>query len=132
MARGRGRGEVGCRDRSGGGFRLPDRALATRASALNRHQSTARFMRPMVLAFIATIAACASDARPSWDVAQDSTHIVASISGLSGPEAVRYDPDQDVYFVSNFNGEPAADTNGFITRARADGTVESLRFMVGT
>jgi hypothetical protein len=45
---------------------------------------------------------------------------------------VRYDPDQDVYFISNFNGEPAGDSNGFITRARTDGSVDSLRFMVGT
>ena len=76
--------------------------------------------------------ACAKGPRVSWDLVQDSTHRVATISGLSGPEAVRYDPDQDVYFISNFNGEPAGDANGFITRARPDGTIDSLRFMVGT
>jgi hypothetical protein len=63
---------------------------------------------------------------------QDSTHRVATITGLSGPEAVRYDPDQDVYFISNFNGPPAGDANGFISRARGDGTIDSLRFMTGT
>ena len=76
--------------------------------------------------------ACATETRPSWDVAQDSTHRVATVTGLSGPEAVRYDPDQDVYFISNFNGEPAGDANGFISRARADATIDSLHFMVGT
>jgi sugar lactone lactonase YvrE len=79
-----------------------------------------------------TCVACAEEARLTWDVVQDSTHRVASISGLSGPEAVRYDPDQDVYFISNFNGEPAGDSNGFVTRARPDGAVDSLRFLVGT
>jgi hypothetical protein len=64
--------------------------------------------------------------------AQDSTHRVATLTGLSGPEAVRYDPDQDVYFISNFNGAPAGDANGFVSRARADGAVDSLRFMIGT
>jgi sugar lactone lactonase YvrE len=76
--------------------------------------------------------ACAERARVSWDVVQDSTHRVATISGLAGPESVRYDADQDVYFISNFNGQPAGDANGFVTRARADGTIDSLRFMVGT
>jgi sugar lactone lactonase YvrE len=68
-----------------------------------------------------------------WETVQDTTDRVATIDGLSGPESVRYDPRQDVYFVSNFNGggnERNAD--GFITRAAADGTVEELRFMVGT
>ncbi|NNF27031.1 MAG: hypothetical protein HKN73_07425 [Gemmatimonadetes bacterium] len=64
---------------------------------------------------------------------QDSTDRVAMIEGLSGPEAVRYDPGQDVYFVSNFNGAgDARDGNGFISRAAADGSMEELRFMVGT
>jgi sugar lactone lactonase YvrE len=54
------------------------------------------------------------------------------VEGLAGPEAVRYDPEQDVYFVANFNGEPVGDANGFISRVRPDGTVDLLRFMVGT
>lgn len=89
-------------------------------------------MRPIVCAVLMTGVACAKSSPPSWDVVQDSTQRVATISGLSGPEGVRYDPDQDVYFISNFNGEPQGDSNGFVTRARADGTVDSLRFMVGT
>jgi len=57
---------------------------------------------------------------------------VAVRDGLSGPEAVRYDPDQDVYFVSNWDGSPGtADNNGFISRLRPDGTVEQLRFIAG-
>jgi len=69
----------------------------------------------------------------SWDTVQDSSGIVAAIEGLSGPEAVRYDPDQDVYFISNFTGggtEP--DSNGFITKAGHGGAVQELKFMTGT
>lgn len=57
---------------------------------------------------------------------------VAQRPGFSGPEAVRYDPDQDVYFVSNFNGSGSArDNNGFISRMRPDGSIEQLRFIAG-
>lgn len=57
---------------------------------------------------------------------------VATTTGLSGPEAVRYDPDQDVFFVANFNGAgDARDNNGFISRVRPDGTVDSMRFIAG-
>ena len=39
------------------------------------------------------------------------------LTGFQTPESVLWDPDQDVYFVSNINGEPtAADDNGFISR----------------
>lgn len=81
---------------------------------------------------ILMVAACAGTAQARWDVLQTEADRVATISGLSGPEAVRYDPEQDVLFISNFNGENAGDANGFITRARSDGTVENLRFMQGT
>jgi hypothetical protein len=89
-------------------------------------------MRLAAYALLATCIACAKNAPPSWETTQDSSDRIDRISGLSGPEAVRYDPEQDVYFISNFNGEPEDDANGFITRARADGTIDSLRFMVGT
>lgn len=64
----------------------------------------------------------------------DTGDVVATITGLAGPEAVRFDPDQDVWFVANFgagDGEPR-DADGFISRVRADGAIEALRFMVGS
>lgn len=81
------------------------------------------------------LVACGGTASVStldWATVQDSTHRVAIVDGLSGPEAVRYDPEQDVYFVANFNGEAAGDSNGFISRVAPDGATETLRFMVGT
>lgn len=69
----------------------------------------------------------------SWEAVQDSTNRIHSVSGFSGPEAVRYDPDQDVYFVSNFTGEGGdRDADGFISRITTEGSIDSLRFMTGT
>ena len=46
---------------------------------------------------------------------------VGVTQGLQTPEAVRYDPDLDVYFIANVNGNPAKkDHNGWIGRVRAD------------
>lgn len=57
---------------------------------------------------------------------------LAVVTGLSASEAVVFDPARDVYFVSNVNGEPGVkDGNGFITRIRADGVVDSLHFIQG-
>lgn len=57
---------------------------------------------------------------------------VASADGFSTPESVLYDADQDVFFVSNINGSPLQkDGNGFISRMRTDGTVDSLKFTAG-
>ena len=68
----------------------------------------------------------------SWATELDSTSRVMSIAGFAGPESVRYDPEQDVYFVSNFNGAPAGDANGFISRVSATGEILAREFMVGT
>ncbi|HBX65231.1 MAG TPA: hypothetical protein DEG32_03450, partial [Balneolaceae bacterium] len=50
------------------------------------------------------ITSCAPDQNQSsnidWETVQDSSHIAFTVTGLDGPEAVRYDPDQQVYFIS--------------------------------
>lgn len=63
---------------------------------------------------------------------------VATIPGFKTPESVKYDADEDVYFVSNINGNPSQkDGNGFISRIRPDSasdslfTVDSLHFIAG-
>lgn len=69
----------------------------------------------------------------TWESVQDSADMLVNTSGFSGPEAVRYDPGQDLYFVSNFNGEGGErDANGFISKLSTDGSIDSLRFMTGT
>ena len=53
--------------------------------------------------------------------------------GFVAPEAVRYDPDQDVYFVGNWGtgSASATDNNGYISRMKPDGQIENLRFIAG-
>lgn len=88
----------------------------------------------------ASVLACSrSDSRttPSVDSAAstrpDSAHPIAVAVGFSQPEAVRYDPGQDVYFVSNWGpGAPdAKDNNAFISRMSPDGVVQQLKFIAG-
>lgn len=65
-------------------------------------------------------------------MAADTQVIVVADAGLQTPESVLHDAEADVYLVSNINGEPVGrDGNGFISRLRPDGTVESLRWIDG-
>jgi sugar lactone lactonase YvrE len=99
-------------------------------------------MRSNLIAVIAggaLLVACAkskSDSAKSDTVAAaqgDSTRPIATPSGFNQPEAVRYDPEQDVYFVGNWGtGAPdAKDNNGYISRMSPDGTVQQPRFIAG-
>jgi len=80
----------------------------------------------VILTTIVLSAACAKEqpapevaAQPAPEPAAGEPVILAE--GFSTPESVLYDPDQDVYFVSNINGSPLeADDNGFISRIDAE------------
>jgi sugar lactone lactonase YvrE len=78
-----------------------------------------------------TIASVKSDAGGTQK--QDATRPIATPTGFVQPEAVRYDPDQDLYFVSNFGkGDAAAkDNNGFISQMNPDGQIVRPQFIVG-
>lgn len=53
--------------------------------------------------------------------------------GLAGPESVIHDTEDDVYLVSNVNGDPGdADGNGFISRVSPDGQILDLKWIDGT
>lgn len=50
--------------------------------------------------------------------------------GFETPESVLFDPEADVYLVSNIHGGPTdVDDNGFISRLKPDGTVEALKWI---
>ena len=52
--------------------------------------------------------------------------------GLQTPESVLWDPQQDVYLISNVNGEAlAADNNGFISRVNPDTMQVDLKWVEG-
>jgi sugar lactone lactonase YvrE len=63
----------------------------------------------------------------------DSTATRVGVTqGLQTPEAVRYDPDLDVFFIANVNGNPAKkDNNGWIGRVRADSLGRATVFVAG-
>lgn len=84
---------------------------------------------PLPALLLLPVLACAGAGAPA--AVAPGTEL-AVVEGFSGPEAVRYDPEQDLYFVGNFNGAGgAADNNGFISRVRPDGTVDRLHFIAG-
>ncbi len=91
----------------------------------------------VVLAAVFTACSSSGDSAPDTTAVQgaqaDSARLVASPAGFTEPEAVRYDPDQDVYFVSNWGTGPteAKDNNGFISRMSPEGVVDNLRFIAG-
>jgi sugar lactone lactonase YvrE len=66
-------------------------------------------------------------------VEADSTRPIASPASFTQPEAVRYDPDQDMYFVSNWGpgSAEAKDNNAFMSRMTPDGKVDQLKFIAG-
>jgi sugar lactone lactonase YvrE len=56
---------------------------------------------------------------------------VGETDGLKTPESVRYDPELDVFYVSNINGNPSQhDNNGFIAIVRADSTSAAPKVLV--
>jgi sugar lactone lactonase YvrE len=56
----------------------------------------------------------------------------AQVEGFEAPESAKYDAELDVWYVSNINGSPVAkDGNGYISRLKGDGTVDSLKWIVG-
>ena len=76
----------------------------------------------------ADTAAVATDTAPAGPTATP----VATVDSLEGPEAARWDPEQQVWFISNVNGGPGAkDNNGYISRLRPDGGIDSLKFIAG-
>ena len=104
-------------------------------------------IRPLVPALAALSLACTSGSEGTNDTATTADSAapaaaaepsgprpVATVQGaFSTPESVKYDAEQDVWFVSNINGVPSEkDNNGFISRVRADsGRVDSLMFVAG-
>ena len=57
---------------------------------------------------------------------------VTAIGGLQGPESVRYDAEQDVFFISNMTGYGSArDGNGYINRVEAGDPSKAVVFVRG-
>lgn len=84
--------------------------------------------RNLILAAVALAACAPKEQAPPVPVAT----LAWSAGGFQSPESMQYDPAQDVYFVSNINGNlTAKDNHGFISRVTVEGTVDSLHFIRG-
>lgn len=80
-------------------------------------------------ALVVVAGACKSKAAKTTSA---QPQLIASVDGLSQPEALSFDPNLNVYFVSNVNGSPGVkDNNGFISRITADGVMDNLHFIQG-
>ncbi len=98
------------------------------------------------------LSACGGDKKPSADTATTTdsgaertggsgaavggsgagARQVAVTRGFDAPEAIEYDADLDVWFVANVNGTPSGkDGNGYISRLKADGSMETKKFIEG-
>lgn len=67
-----------------------------------------------------------------WIRGQDFNSVHFSVDGFDGPEAVRYDEELDVYFVSCFVGATSGDANGYVSKVSSSGEILDLNFMTGT
>jgi hypothetical protein len=108
----------------------------------NEEHGMTRSPLALAIAALTLAAACGRDTRtPAADTTSMSgtspdlaaaSGAAASLGGFQHPESAKYDPDLDVWYVSNINGNPAdKDGNGYISRLKGDGTLDSLKFIVG-
>lgn len=96
-------------------------------------------MRRLMIGFAAaavTAACTKSDSAKNDSLtasAADSVKPIVIVSGFNQPEAVRYDPDQDIYFVGNWGDgkSDAKDNNGYISKVNPDGTMALRQFIAG-
>jgi hypothetical protein len=87
----------------------------------------------LLTAFVVTLVACASTGTPASSTGTAAVKPWFVRDGFVAPEAVRYDPDQDVYFVGNWGAGSASatDNNGYISRMKPDGQIENMKFIAG-
>ncbi len=90
----------------------------------------------LILTIAIIISGCSSEKEPeaskTWKKGQDFNSVHFSVEGFEGPEAVRYDEELDVFFVSCFVGATSGDANGYISKVSSDGKILELKFMTGT
>ena len=96
-----------------------------------RHTATVPLAGGILIASLLTIG-CGEQ----WDAAAhqtaDRSTRVGAIIDFHEPESVKYDGDQDVYFVSNMNGFGSVkDNNGYISRVRASNINNILTLVQG-
>jgi hypothetical protein len=88
----------------------------------------------LVAAALISTGCAKSDQKPAAEPAAPAgPQKVGEALGMKTPESARYDASQDLWFVTNINGNPSqADGNGFIVRLTPDGAaMDSTPFIEG-
>jgi sugar lactone lactonase YvrE len=81
---------------------------------------------------LASLALAGGCGRVAESAEMEMARKVVTLTGFEGPESVRYDPDQDVYFVSNMAGAGSAkDGVGYVSRIDAETLDGARHFIVG-
>lgn len=105
---------------------------------MSRISISSSFPARLTLAALVLVPACGGerkDAAPAdttaaAPAAPTEARKIGTVKGLQNPESVRWDAEQGIWFVSNVNGNPSAkDNNGYISRLKPDGSVDSLKFV---
>ena len=86
----------------------------------------------LALASACSLGACGDQWDAAAHSADDRSTRVGAIVDFHEPESVKYDPDQDVYFVTNMNGFGSVkDNNGYISRVNAADINDIQTFVQG-
>ncbi|MDX2194392.1 MAG: SMP-30/gluconolactonase/LRE family protein [Gemmatimonadales bacterium] len=89
-------------------------------------------MRAEALVLLAAALAACGGQKPAAEAPVAAPSRLASTEGFATPESALWDAELQSWFVSNIDGVPSAkDGNGFLSRLRADGGIDSLRFVLG-
>ena len=85
--------------------------------------------RFQLIGLVLALPACAKEETPR---VTQQPELIATVSGFETPESVRWDAARNLFYVSNVTGNPGQkDNNGYISRVRSDGTMDSLKFIAG-
>jgi DNA-binding beta-propeller fold protein YncE len=94
---------------------------AMKLGAMKTSACSGAVLSGFALAGLVATAAGAAEPEKVWEA-----------SGFKQPESALYDSSNDVIYVSNVNGEPAAsDGNGFISKLGPDGEIVTLEWVTG-
>ncbi|HEX6052207.1 MAG TPA: hypothetical protein VFZ21_23240 [Gemmatimonadaceae bacterium] len=100
--------------------RLPALGLASLLALACRPDGEDRYDLAHNAAAVAARHAPTTDGVSIGAAVSSAARYVTTLTGLRNPESVRYDPEQDVYFISNMAGYGSVkDGNGYIVRASA-------------
>ncbi len=91
-----------------------------------------RFAHALIIGLVLTAGAWPRSVRSSALTEPPPRPVLQNV-GFASPENLVFDPAENVYLVSNMNGDPRAkDGNGFVSRVSADGKLVALKWIDGS